>query len=93
MTDTQLSALLAPAERYGVTAPQDRWTGSAPRYSSLSVGCAEAVQAEIDNGAIDEEAFKTTARAEIPSVYHPLREASSDRHLPAFRRCAERKGR
>jgi len=32
-------------------------------------------------------------RADILSVYHALREASLERHLPAFRRCAEREGR
>jgi len=88
-----ISALLRLFERYGIAPPPDRWTGSSPRFSSLSAACAEAVQAEIDNAAIYDRVLKTTTRADILSVYHALRDASLDRHLPAFRRCAEREGR
>ena len=87
------SALLGLFERYGIAPPPDRWTGSAPGFSSLSEACTESVQAEIDNVAIYDRVLKTTVRADILSVYHALREASLERHLPAFRRCAEREGR
>ena len=88
-----ISALLGLFERYGIAAPPDRWSGSAPGFSSLAEACNEAVQAEIDNGAIYDRILKTTRRADILSVYQALREASLERHLPAFRRCAEREGR
>jgi len=88
-----ISALLGLFERYGIAPPPDRWTGAPPRFSNLLEACAEAVQAEIDNVAIYDRVLKTTARADILSVYHALREASLERHLPAFRRCAEREGR
>ncbi len=88
-----VSALLGLFERYGIAPPPDRWTGSPPRFSSLSAACAGAVQAEIDNVAIYDRVLKTTQRADILSVYQALREASLERHLPAFRRCAAREGR
>jgi len=87
------SALLGLFERYGVAPPPDRWTGSAPRFSSVLEACAEAAQGEIDNVAIYDRVLKTTTREDILSVFHALREASLERHLPAFRRCAEREGR
>jgi hypothetical protein len=91
--ERHISALLGLFERYGIVAPPDRWTGAAPRFSSLAQACNKAVQAEIDNGAIYDRILETTTRTDILSVYQALREASLERHLPAFRRCAERERR
>lgn len=88
--ERHISALLGLFERYGIAPPPDRWSGSAPRFSSLAQACVEAVQAEIDNGAIYDRILETTQRVDILTVYQALREASLERHLPAFRRCAER---
>ncbi|WP_246186602.1 ferritin-like domain-containing protein [Methylacidimicrobium tartarophylax] len=87
-----ISALLGLFERYDIAPPSDRWTGAPPRFLSLLEACNKAVQAETDNVAIYDRVLKTSTRADILSVYHAWREASLDRHLPAFRRCAERKG-
>jgi len=88
-----VSALLSVYERYGETAPPDRWKDSPPRYSSVLSACTEAVQGEIDNGQLYDRIMTTTERADILSVYRALRDASLERHLPAFRRCAERERR
>jgi hypothetical protein len=87
------SALLALFETYGVTPPKDRWRGHAPRFASLHDACVAAVQGEIDNVAIYDRVLNSTTRPDFLRVYGALREASLDRHLPAFRRCAERGGR
>ena len=84
------SALLALFTAYGITPPKDRWRGHAPRFASLHAACEAAVQGEIDNVAIYDRVLKSTTRADIIRVYTALREASQERHLPAFRRCAQR---
>jgi hypothetical protein len=43
--------------------------------------------------AIYDRVLNSTTRPDILRVYSALREASLERHLPAFRRCAERGGR
>jgi hypothetical protein len=87
------SALLALFAGYGITPPKDRWRGHAPRFASLHAACVAAVQGETLNVAIYDRVLNSTTRPDILRVYSALREASLDRHLPAFRRCAERGGR
>jgi hypothetical protein len=85
-----ISALLSLYEKYKIAAPANRWPGKVPRFSSVHEACLASVQGEIDNVAIYDRALKTTQRPDILSVYHALRSASLDRHLPAFQRCAGR---
>ena len=84
------SALLALFDTYGITTPTDRWRGHAPRFAGLHAACVAAVQGEIDNVAIYDRVLNSTTCPDILRVYSALREASLDRHLPAFRRCVER---
>lgn len=88
--ERHFSALLALFAAYGITSPKDRWRGHAPHFSSLHAACVAAVQGEIDNVAIYDRVLNSTTRPDILRVYRALREASLERHLPAFRRCAER---
>lgn len=88
--ERHFSALLALFATYGITPPSDRWRGNAPRFASLHDACVAAVQGEIDNVAIYDRVLTSTTRPDILRVYRALREASLDRHLPAFRRCAAR---
>jgi hypothetical protein len=88
--ERHFSALLALFAAYQIVPPKDRWRGNAPRFVSLRAACEAAVQGEIDNVAIYDRVLQSTARADILAVYRTLRESSLDRHLPAFRRCAER---
>jgi hypothetical protein len=83
------SALLSLFEKYGVSPPVNRWAGKTPRFSSARDACMAAIQGEIDNVRIYDRAVETTKRPDILAVYQALRSASQDRHLPAFRRCAE----
>ncbi|MFN4128989.1 MAG: ferritin-like domain-containing protein [Paracoccaceae bacterium] len=87
------TALLALFETYGLAPPPNRWAGHAPRFNSLHAACFAAVQGEIDNVHLYDRALMTTRRPDILATWQALRSASLDRHLPAFRRCAEGGGR
>lgn len=89
------AALLALYQRYGVPVPDD--TAQAPPFcGSLDLAslCAIAVRAEQENVRLyDEELLPAvSAHADIRAVMTRLRDASHDRHLPAFKRCAESGG-
>lgn len=76
--------------RYDVPVPENPWPGRVPRYGSLQEACAAGVAAEIDNAALYERLLAATQRAEIRVVFRNLQEASQQRHLRAFERCARR---
>jgi len=46
------------------------------------------VQGAIDNVALYDRLLASTRRVDILDVFHSLRAASQDRHLPAFQCCA-----
>ncbi|MGJ0502145.1 MAG: ferritin-like domain-containing protein [Methylocystis sp.] len=84
------SALLRLFERFGVEPPNDRWSGQVPAPSSLAEACKAGVAAEIENAAMYERLLAQVSDARVREVLTRLQEASQQRHLPAFRRCAER---
>jgi hypothetical protein len=86
-----IEALLRLCRRYRVTAPGNPWIGKAPRYASVSEACRSGIEAEVANVALYDRLLASTARRDVRAVYDALRLASQDRHLPAFRRCAERR--
>jgi len=83
------AALLSLFEKYGITSPANRWASKPPRFPNLHDACVAAIQGEIDNVKLYDRALESTQRPDILAVYRALRSASLDRHLPAFRRCAE----
>jgi hypothetical protein len=85
-----IEALLRLFERHGVPVPADTSPGRVSSSSSLHEACIAAVTAEGENAALYERLLARTDRADILAVYRNLREASQERHLPAFRRCVER---
>ncbi len=84
------NALLRLFQKYNVIPPTNRWATQAPRFASIPEACAACVQGEIENVALYDRALKSTQRIDILDVYHALRSASQDRHLPAFQRCVQR---
>lgn len=84
------SALLRLFERFGVEPPNDRWSGQVPAPSSLTEACKAGVAAEIENAAMYERLLAQVSDARVREVLTRLQKASQQRHLPAFRRCAER---
>ncbi|MBK7904069.1 MAG: hypothetical protein IPJ97_14845 [Proteobacteria bacterium] len=60
-------------------------------FSNIRDACVAAVEAEIANAALYERLLASTERSDILTVFRNLRDASQERHLPAFRRCTERR--
>lgn len=85
-----IDALRSLFDRYGLPLPANSWPGRVTRYASLRAACAAGVAAEIENGALYERLLASTQRPDILIVFRNLQEASQQRHLPAFQRCAER---
>ncbi len=87
-----IEALCTLFARYGLAVPVNPWLGKVAQYASLQEACEAAVEAEIANGELYERLLGTTGRPDILAVLRNLQEASQQRHLSAFRRCAEGRG-
>jgi hypothetical protein len=74
---------------YGLPIPANPWPGKVPRFASLLEACAVGASAEVANGEMYERLLAATDRADILIVFRNLQEASQQRHLPAFQRCAQ----
>ncbi|MFA5924656.1 MAG: DUF2202 domain-containing protein [Methylococcaceae bacterium] len=84
-----IEALCVLFARYGLPVPENPWTGKVDRYASLQAACEAGVTAEIANAEIYERLLQATERPDILTVFRNLRDASQQRHLPAFERCAQ----
>ncbi|WP_340121372.1 ferritin-like domain-containing protein [Methylobacter svalbardensis] len=84
-----IDALCVLFARYGLPVPENPWPGKVDRYASLQEACEAGVVAEIANAEIYERLLQATERQDILTVFRNLHEASQQRHLPAFQRCAQ----
>lgn len=84
-----IAALLGLFERYGLAVPENPWPGKVERYASVKAACEAGVAAEIANAEIYGRLMQATQRPDILTVFRNLRDASQERHLPAFQRCAQ----
>ncbi len=87
-----IDALLEQFARLGLEAPQP---GPAPSELPPTVreACRLAAAAEITNAEMYDRLIERASSDEkVVATFRRLREASIDRHLPAFQRCAERRG-
>jgi hypothetical protein len=84
-----IEALCTLFARYGLPVPENPWPGKVTRYASLQAACEAGVAAEIANGEMYERLLGETQRPDILTVLRNLQEASQQRHLAAFRRCAQ----
>lgn len=87
---THISELLPLFEKYGVDVPENEWAEKVPEYASLEEACKAGVEAEIENAKMYDEFFTFVQEEDIIEVFTRLRDASQEKHLPAFERCAER---
>lgn len=87
-----IEALLRLYVRYGLSVPENTWPDRVKRFASLHSACEAAVTVEIANAELYERLLVATERPDILSVLRNLQEASQQRHLPAFQRCAQRGG-
>jgi hypothetical protein len=85
-----VEALALLFQGHGLPVPENPWPGRVPRYASVREACLAGVQAEIDNAALYDRLLASTHRPDIRAVFRNLQEASQERHLEAFRRCAAR---
>lgn len=85
-----IAALATLFERYGLAVPENPWPGRVPRYATLQEACEAGVAGEIENAAMYDRLLAATRRPDIAEVLRRLRDASQERHLAAFRRCASR---
>ncbi len=76
--------------KYDLEMIEDKWTGNIPDIESVDVACEVGVQAEIDNAALYDGLFAQVDNQDIIAVFTSLRDASQDKHLPAFERCVAR---
>ena len=70
--------------RYGVEIPVNDWYDRVPAFDSVTAASAAGVQAEIDNAALYDGLFAAVDEPDIVQVFTRLRDASQDKHLPAF---------
>ncbi len=76
--------------KYSLDVPQDDWYDQVPEFDTLADACAAGVQAEIDNVALYDGLFSKVDNQDITEVFTSLRDASLNKHLPAFQRCSSR---
>lgn len=84
-----IEALLFLFNRFGLQVPHNSWPGRVERYPDLQAACEAGVAAEVANTELYGRLLAATVRPEISLVLRRLQEASQQRHLPAFRRCAQ----
>jgi hypothetical protein len=84
-----IEALVALFAHYGLGVPANRWPGKVARYVSRQEACEAGVAAEIANAEMYDRLLLGTQRDDIVTVLRNLQEASQQRHLPAFQRCAQ----
>ncbi len=71
-----------------MTVPASTWTlDNVPRFTNLQAACAGAVAAEIANVTMYDRLLLLNLPADVERVFENLREASQERHLPAFQAC------
>ncbi|MCQ8127685.1 ferritin-like domain-containing protein [Methylomonas rivi] len=84
-----IEALHSLFARYGLSIPENPWPGTVDRYTSLQAACEAGVTAEVANAEIYQRLLQSTERPDILTVFRNLHDASQQRHLPAFQRCAQ----
>jgi len=84
-------ALEGLLESYGLPVPANPWKDRKVEVpATFKAACEAGVQAEIENVALYDRLMKTVKEPDLLEVFERLRWASQERHLPAFRRHAER---
>jgi hypothetical protein len=86
---THIAELKPLFTKYGIAIPKDEWYSKVPAFTTLQEACAGGVQAEIDNAKMYDGLLKFVKEKDIVDVFKRLRDASYEKHLPAFKRCAD----
>lgn len=81
-----IDALLGLFADRGWEPPADRWNGQITAPDSVAEACRAGVEAERANVALYDRVMSMAEDGEIGAVFDSLRQASAERHLPAFQR-------
>lgn len=72
----------------GLTVPASEWnSGNVPHYPTMQEACAAGVVIETATVERYDRFLSADLPADVERVFTNLRDASRDRHLPAFLRC------
>lgn len=89
--EQHIRALTRQCAKHGVAVPVDRWAGCVPAPESWQRACEDAVNAERQNAELYDRLINAAqGHPDVQETFRRLREASQERHLPAFERAAER---
>ncbi len=88
--ETHIELLKPLFDHYGVDVPEDTWYAKVPEFATLQAACGAGVTAEIENAKLYDEFLTFVVEPDILEVFTYLRNASQEKHLPAFQRCTER---
>lgn len=88
--EQHINSLKAIYDKYGIDIPEEK-KQQIVLPDTLSEVCAIGVQAEIDNAKLYKEELlpNVSTYEDIVFVFTNLMNASQDKHLPAFERCAK----
>jgi rubrerythrin len=85
--------LLALFDQFGIEAPENAWVGRELEVpASRSDACRLAIEAEVRNVAMYDALLESVEQPEVREIFTILRDASRDRHIPAFERCVSSGG-
>ncbi|MEQ8537344.1 MAG: DUF2202 domain-containing protein [Coleofasciculus sp. D1-CHI-01] len=76
--------------KYGVPVPADTFTGTIEAPDSLKTVCQISIDGEIENLKMYDRFLSFVQEPDIVAAFSQLRDASANRHLPAFERCYRR---
>lgn len=88
--EQHIASLKALYDKYGLQVPENTWSTKVTTPASLQEACQVGVDAEIANAALYREKLLpvVTEYEDITGVFTTLMNASQQKHLPAFERCA-----
>ena len=88
------SYLLDLFNKYEIVIPRNSWPEQTLEVPATPrEACAQAVEAEKANLGMYDEFLEFVAEPDIREVFTRLLDASKERHLPAFERCSDNRGR
>lgn len=87
--EQHIAALKALYDKYGIAVPENSYLGTISAPESVLAACQTGVDAETANAALYDDRLlpAVSTYPDIVRVFTNLRNASANRHLPAFERC------
>jgi rubrerythrin len=86
------AAITALYTARGLPVPASRWSAEdVPAYRSVREACAAAIEGERANIALYDRYLERPLPDDVRATFEYNRRASAEHHLPALRRCAERR--